>query len=54
MVYYKHHNTVKIILGIAPQGVVTFVSEPWEGHVSDKYCTERCGILDDLCPALAH
>ena len=26
---YKHHNTVKVLLGISPQGVVTFVSEPW-------------------------
>ena len=47
---YKHHNTIKVLLGIAPQGVVTFVSEPWGGRVSDKYLTERCGILDNLLP----
>ena len=47
---YRHHNTVKILLGIAPQGVLSFVSEPWGGRVSDKYLTEHCGILDKLHP----
>jgi len=28
---YKHHNTVKILIGIAPQGVITFVSKGWGG-----------------------
>ena len=47
---YKHHNTVMILLGIAPQGVVSFVSEPWGGRVSNKYLTEHCDILDKLLP----
>lgn len=25
--YYKHRNTVKILIGITPQGTVCFVSE---------------------------
>nr|XP_012561117.2 uncharacterized protein LOC105846680 [Hydra vulgaris] len=32
---YKHHNTVKFLIGIAPQGVVSFISKSWGGRVSD-------------------
>ena len=46
--HYKHHNTVKFLIGITPQGAITFVSKGWGGHVSDKYLTENCGILDNL------
>lgn len=31
---YKHHNTVKVLLGIAPHGVVSFVFEARGGRVS--------------------
>ena len=28
---HKHHNTVKYLTGITPQGTVSFTSEGWEG-----------------------
>lgn len=28
---YKHHNTVNVLIGITPQGTITFVSEAWGG-----------------------
>jgi len=47
---YKHHNTVKFLISISPQGSITFVSKGWGGRVSDQYLTENCGILDHLLP----
>ena len=47
---YKHHNTIKILIGITPQGTVSFVSLVWGGRTSDKYLTENCGFLDQLLP----
>ena len=45
---YKHHNTIKILIGISPQGSICFVSEGWGGRTSDKYLTENCGFLEHL------
>ena len=45
---YKHHNTVKLLIGITPQGSVSFISKGWGGRVSDLHLTEHCGILNNL------
>ena len=47
---YKHHNTVKILIGISSQRAISFISKGWSGRVSDVHLTENCGILDKLLP----
>lgn len=43
--HYKHHNTVKFMIGISPQGSVIFLSKAYGGRASDKSITERSGVL---------
>lgn len=45
---YKHQNTFKGLIGVAPNGVVTFVSELYPGSTSDKKIVEDCDILNQM------
>ena len=47
---YKHHNTVKYLIGITPQGSVSYISDEWGGRTSDKFLTEHCSFLSYLIP----
>ena len=47
---YKHHNTAKFLIGVTPQGTVSFISKGWGGRASDKFITEHCGFLNNLLP----
>jgi hypothetical protein len=47
---YKHHNTVKYLVGISPAGFLTFVSPAYPGRISDNDLVEACGYLNTLEP----
>lgn len=46
--HYKNHNTIKILIGISPNGSIIFLSEPYGGRCTDKFVTEDCGFLNCL------
>lgn len=45
---YKHKNTWKALVGVAPNGVITYVSSLYPGAVSDKKIVQDCGVLGQL------
>jgi hypothetical protein len=45
---YKHHTTIKFLVGITPSGVISFVSEGWPGKTSDRQITIESGLIDLL------
>ncbi|CAN8020314.1 unnamed protein product, partial [Ixodes persulcatus] len=47
---YKYHNTAKGLLGITPNGFVSFVSDLAPGRVSDKALTANSGLRAILEP----
>ncbi len=41
---------MKVLIGITPQGVISYLSQCWGGRTSDKHITENCGFLDKILP----
>ena len=47
---YKNRNTIKVLIGITPSGVISFVSKCYEGSISDRKLVELSGLLEKLEP----
>ena len=47
---YKHHYTIKFLVGITPNGAISFVSDCYGGRASDKFIVEDCGFISNLRP----
>lgn len=45
---YRGMNSFKILVGVAPNAVITFVSKLYPGSVSDKEIVKQSGLLDHL------
>ena len=45
---YRGMNSFKVLIGVAPNGVITYVSELCPGSVSDRVIVGHCGLLDSL------
>lgn len=46
--HYKSHTTLKGLIGITPDGTVSFVSSLYTGSISDNEITKRSGIINLL------
>jgi len=44
---YKSHVTYKGLIEIAPSGAITFVSQLYEGSISDQEIVKRSGFLKE-------
>ena len=42
----KSMNSLKALVGVAPNGVITFVSKLCAGSTSVKHIVQKCGILN--------
>jgi len=47
---YKHHSTIKFLIGITPQGTISHISKCVGGRMSDKEITEQSGLIQHLLP----
>ncbi|VDI07047.1 Hypothetical predicted protein [Mytilus galloprovincialis] len=45
---YKNRNTVKVLVGCSPSGLVSYVSDSYGGSVSDRQIVERSNLIN-LC-----
>ena len=47
---YKHHNTLKLLIGISPNSMITFMSKAYCGSISDKKICSESEFYESLEP----
>lgn len=47
---YKGHTTFKVLIGCTPNGGISFVSDVYEGSISDRNIVIKSKFADYLCP----
>ena len=47
---YKNRNTVKVLIGSTPGGLVSYVSQVYGGSTSDRQIVERCQLVNACDP----
>lgn len=47
---YKQHYTVKFLIGITPNGAISFASPVYGGRASDAFIVKDCRFLNSLQP----
>ncbi|XP_046844577.1 uncharacterized protein LOC124438460 [Xenia sp. Carnegie-2017] len=45
---YKHWNTAKLLVGITPTGIFSFIPPLWTGSISDKEIVTNSGLINLL------
>ncbi|KAK7899648.1 hypothetical protein WMY93_020501 [Mugilogobius chulae] len=46
----KKHNTLKYLVGIAPNGYISFISKAWGGRTTGRKIVQQSGFLDLVDP----
>ncbi|XP_033101531.1 uncharacterized protein LOC117104792 [Anneissia japonica] len=47
---YKKHNTIKVLVGITPNGQISFISKAYRGRASDVFILRDSGFLSLIEP----
>ncbi len=47
---YKHHTTLKLLIGVSPSGMGMFISDAFEGSISDREIVLQSGFLEYIDP----
>ncbi|XP_046742381.1 uncharacterized protein LOC124409034 [Diprion similis] len=47
---YKHHHTIKFLVGCTPSGFISFLSKCYGGRAGDCFITNDCGLVDLIEP----